>query len=419
MTAHKFLKFWIILSLLILGIVITLNYIIDPYLLYGTKRIEGFNNVKPAAGNVSYQSKIYLAHRLDINALVIGNSRPEMGINPDHAYFKNNHYKLYNLGQRGSSTATQYGYALDILRDKNIKMVMIGVDFIDFITSEENLSHPDQWPPQKSTQDNRRKYKWDGTYNDNYSCQYYKDIYLPLISLSTLQDSLITIFQQNSDASDLLNNGFNPAGDMQKATRTEGVKILFNQKTPQLIRSFTSRKWKIYSSHSLWSPSFNNLQFLLNYLQKNRIETKIFINPYHIQYLEIIEHSGLGPEFTDWKRQLTKMVAAVSKKGDFTLWNFSDPHIYNTEPILNTKKIPLKWFWEPAHYRKELGDLMINRMFSPSLPRDNKNQFGYQLTPENIDRHLADYQKRLKDYQNEYPEEYDFIKAKFLARIKP
>jgi hypothetical protein len=25
---------------------------------------------------------------------------------------------------------------------------------------------------------------------------------------------------------------------------------------------------------------------------------------------------------------------------------------------------PLQWFWEPAHYRQELGDLMVDAMLS-------------------------------------------------------
>lgn len=353
-----------IFSVLLFSGTVVINYFIDPYILHNTNRINGFNIIKPAAGSHSSQSKIHLAHEMDINALIVGNSRVEMGIDPDHSLFKKNNLRVFNLGQPGSNLSTQYGYALDILRGKDVKIALIAVDFIDFLTSEKNLSDPYHWPPKNTLSDYRRKFNWDGSPNGNYSYQYFKDIYLPLISLDTIQDSFQTLFNQRSKSANLLNNGFNPAEDMGQITHNEGVKTLFEQKIPQLITSFTSHSWKTNTPGYEWSPDFNKLQFLLNYLHTHEIETKVFINPYHIQYLEIIEYSGLTEEFTIWKKQLTKIISEISKDRKITLWDFSDPSNYICEPILSTSNKPLKWFWEPAHYRKELGDIMVNNMFT-------------------------------------------------------
>ncbi|VAV92396.1 hypothetical protein MNBD_ALPHA01-584 [hydrothermal vent metagenome] len=407
------------ISVLLFSSIIALNYFTDPYLLHGIKRINGFNKIKPAAGSHSSQSKIHLAHKADINLLIIGNSRPEMGIDPDHFFFKKNNLKAYNLAQPGSTLNTQYGYAMDILREKNIKIILIAVDFIDFLTPKKTMSDPYQWPPQKTSANKRQKFNWDGSVNTDYRYQYFKDIYLPLISLDTLQDSLRTLFNQRDNSSDLLNNGFNPAKDMEQITHTDGVKTLFKQKIPQVITSFTSQDWKTNTPGYNWSPDFNKLQFLLDYLQDKGIETKVFINPYHMQYLEIIENSGLSEEFAIWKKQLVRIVANTGKDGKITLWNFSDPDNYITEPMLNAGQIPLKWFWEPAHYRKELGNLMINTLFADHKPSmKNPKQFGYRLTPENIDFYLSEYTRNLKKYRDIYPEEATFIKLEFLQQTK-
>ncbi|MCF6214765.1 MAG: hypothetical protein L3J58_01175 [Emcibacter sp.] len=416
MTVGKFLKIWFIGAMLTFGIAVAFNYYVDPYALFGSQRIAGFNKIKPAAGSHSFQSKIHTAHKQEIDLLIIGNSRAEMGIDPDHSLFKKKKIRAYNLGQPGSQISTQYGYALDILREKEIKTIIISVDFLDFITSKHNVD-PYNWPPEKSSQDNRRKYNWDGSINDSYTFQYFKDVYVPLIALGTLQDSFRTIFSQNANSSNLLQNGFNPAANMLFATQNEGVTALFNQKIPQVITSFTARKFKIYTDGYQWSPQFNALKFFLDYLQSQDIEVIIFINPYHIQYLEIIEYSGLTEAFSTWKIQLVQIVENRHKK--ITLWNFSDPSSYTNEPILLSGNKPLKWFWEPAHYRKELGDLIVQNIFSEDieLVKDTR-QFGHILTSENISAYLAEYSVKLKKYRTEYPEESKSIAQKFRELTK-
>ncbi len=391
-----------------------LNYFVDPYILYGSQRIEGFNKIKPKAGTHSKQSKIHLARNSDINTLIVGNSRPEMGLDPEHKYFQRNGLNVFNFGQPGSSLSVQYGYALDILREKkNIKTVLISVDFIDFLTREKPVD-PYVWPPKNHSDDRRKKYNWDGSSNTDYSIQYMKDIYVPLIALGTLQDSLLTISGQRETASNLRNDGFNTGNDMRAATLSEGVKMLFSQKMPMLVKSFSSRPLKTYSVGTQWSPSFNKLSFLLKYLQNHNIQTKIFINPYHMVYLQTIDHSGLTDEFSIWKSQLIKMVSKISTDRNITLWNFSDPHSYISEPFLNRGNKPLHWFWEPAHYKTELGDIMINVMFSGSKKEIlNHENFGYMLTPENIDGYIEKYTENLQKWQALNPKEKKYVTSFF------
>ncbi len=42
----------------------------------------------------------------------------------------------------------------------------------------------------------------------------------------------------------------------------------------------------------------------------------------------------------------------------------------------------MKWFWEPAHYRKELGDIILARLLIEQ--RGISVNFGKRLTTENI-----------------------------------
>jgi hypothetical protein len=54
----------------------------------------------------------------------------------------------------------------------------------------------------------------------------------------------------------------------------------------------------------------------------------------------------------------------------------------------------MRWYWESVHYKRELGEMMLDQMLRGS-PTSN---FGVQLTADNLEMHLA----RLRDYQQQY-----------------
>ena len=58
------------------------NYLVDPYGLFGVKQIEGFNARKPASAERVRVIKSYLAEQTRPRTVIGGNSRPEMGLDP-------------------------------------------------------------------------------------------------------------------------------------------------------------------------------------------------------------------------------------------------------------------------------------------------------------------------------------------------
>ena len=39
-------------------------------------------------------------------------------------------------------------------------------------------------------------------------------------------------------------------------------------------------------------------------------------------------------------------------------------------PAAGVRSGPLRWFWEPSHYRSELGDLMLDTMLAGTCDAD-------------------------------------------------
>lgn len=313
MNTKKYISLWLALTLLLFCGIGAFNYVVDPYLLYLSPTYKKINLKKPKAGTHSRQTKIHIARTMEIDTLIIGNSRPELGLDPEHAYFTRNGMKVFNLGLPGSSLAMQYGYAIDLIRDKDIRTVLIGVDFNDYTMFPSADRDPYLWLPKKSGFDGRKKYNWAGKENPFYDLNYYKDHLLPLVSLGTLKDAITTTLNQSPDASNLTIRGFNPPEHMEAITRAEGVKTLFNQKNKNIAEIFSSRKWQVFSTGHQSSPEFEKLKFFLNYLESENVKTILFINPYHAHYLEVISQAGLYPEFEKWKRAVAGLVAPEGK----------------------------------------------------------------------------------------------------------
>jgi hypothetical protein len=82
---------------------VALVALIDPYRLYGITEIAGVNRVKPLPTRYQNQIKMHgaLEHRAD--TFILGNSRAELGLNPEHAALGSS---AFNLALAGTSLGT-------------------------------------------------------------------------------------------------------------------------------------------------------------------------------------------------------------------------------------------------------------------------------------------------------------------------
>ncbi|MBF0220187.1 MAG: hypothetical protein HQL49_11780, partial [Gammaproteobacteria bacterium] len=59
-------------------------------------------------------------------------------------------------------------------------------------------------------------------------------------------------------------------------------------------------------------------------------------------------------------------------------------------PAAGDKESEMRWHWESSHYKKELGDLVLDRIFDyHSADRKIPSDFGILLMPDNLEQHLA------------------------------
>ncbi|WP_163836283.1 hypothetical protein [Spartinivicinus ruber] len=348
------------------------NWFIDPYLMFSSPRISGFNYYKADINNYVRITKAYQPVRMSMDTLIVGNSRVEMGFDPNHQCF--NKHSVYNLAIPGAGIKMQLHYALNQIYQKNIKKIYIGVDFTDFLIDQKDYENQ-----QKNINLNiikRMKYNENGKKNEKYQWQYFIDSYQSLLTLNALNSSFKTILQQNSNASNRKDNGFNPAQDYLTVINEEGAIALFSQKLPELSARLSRPKY-LFDSAGNRSTDFDELENFIQIAKQKQISVKLFTNPFHNDYWKLINKYKLNNKYQQWLKILTDILE-TSKHPRLEFWDFASDRRFSNEQPTKTKGKALKWFWEPSHYRKSLGDIMLNVMNQSDCNATSK-QFGNKL----------------------------------------
>jgi len=372
----RFLK-WIVCSLGC-GILASLVFVIiaDPYDLYRIHSVKGFNTVKPVL--TRYVDEIKLARAIELNpdTLILGNSRAEIGLDPESPVLIKKGYSAYNLAIRGSAIVTAQRQ-LDYLISKDIKpkRIMIGVDFVDFV-------NPDG--PFKLTADNIAP-ETDHFAIDNYFWRFDS-----LFSMSSLKDSVSTLLIQNDgEAATMTARGFNPLNEYIPLARSEGYFVLFRQRAEENAKTYLRKR-----RGGLDESGFANLRAILRRAVQSDSDVVLIIYPYHAQILALFEETGLMPIFAQWKVRLVEEAdkyRQANRAGGIRVLDFSGYAEWQCEkiPAKGDLKSTVQWYWEAGHFKKSLGDKILERALvdleQVGSQSENGAKFGFDLRMSNID----------------------------------
>jgi hypothetical protein len=379
------------------------NYWVDPYGLFGTNRLTGFNELKPATSERVRVIKPYMASRLKPRTVIGGNSRPEVGIDPQSSCWKKSEQPIFNTGIPGAGVFMQVRYIQHAVESGDAQLVLLGLDFLDFLIDSSKPVQEIDWNHLGESFDGRLRSLQTGR-NLPITFQKFKDIFNGLFSLVTLQDSIITIIsQKNKHSATRREDGFNPGFDYQPIIHSEGQSVLFQQKNQEVSIRLRHDKLDVFDTSGQISVPFEALKRFLSWSKNRRLNVILFINPYHSDYLTLIKISGKWPIFEEWKRQIT----SIADKYAIPLWDFNTIDQYSTEspPLPGNKNSQLQWYWEPAHYRRELGDLMLASMLNRDCNAAQSNfRLGSKITIPILQAHLNSLASDLQRFIDENPQ---------------
>ena len=104
--------------------------LVDPYYVFGTPDIPGINVVRPRYENLLPAAKPYQVRRIRPDAVILGSSRAETGLDPRHPGWTGKN--VFNFGLPG---ATSYEVMLAFLHAQAsapLKQAVVGLDFFGF-----------------------------------------------------------------------------------------------------------------------------------------------------------------------------------------------------------------------------------------------------------------------------------------------
>ena len=339
--------------------------IVDPYGLYGIVWRADFNAVKPGLSRYQSQIKQEHAQRLRPQLIILGNSRAEIGFDP-RARALAAHGAGYNLAIPGTGLATSASQFAQLLRaGVQPRTVIMGMEFIDFLNpAAAQEKHPaPAAAPAPAPALGRAFWRVD-----------------TLFSLASLQDAVHTLrIQHDGEAATMSADGYNPLLEYGAHVRQDGYHKLFAQRAQESAASFQRK-----STRSLATGDFLSLRIFLLAMAATQADIRLVIYPYHAQMLAMLEAAGLWPLFDAWKAQLVLEIGAVKAHypdAHITLVDFSGYGAYNCEPIpaAQDRGAATRWYWEAGHFKKALGDIVLQRLMSDTAMVATDGQFGMPL----------------------------------------
>ncbi len=364
------------------------NLVVDPYGIFRIVDIERFNHVKPYPDHDLETIKAYALRRVRPTALILGNSRAEIGFDPEYPAWRAAGYSpVYNAAIPGADLGAGWRLLKTSAGEAKPKFVLLGVDFFDFPILPE--PKPEESP--SGAGDARGDLLWSmrGT-----------------LTMQTLLDSATTLRRQfQANPAQLTELGFNPLLEYRDIARVEGYWPLFRQRAEENAKNHGRKPRNLFLSGTGTSPHFDAVRSVVRWARDSDVELTMVIYPYHVQLLLLIRELGLWPLYEEWKKEMTQIVdtEASASNHRIELIDFGVVSAYSVEaiPPKGDKTSATRWYWEAGHFKKELGDLILAQCLGQKA--SSSPFFGVPLSRRNIADHLATQSSALAAYSAEHP----------------
>ncbi len=400
-------------ALLVMGVTIVLNVIVDPYAMYRLSVTKGFNSHKPAVYHRVRLAKAYDVRRIAPRTIILGTSRTHLGIRPSHEAWPVDSRPVYNLAFDGATTKEMYYYLRHAQAVQPLRRVLLGLDTYHLTTAPGTV-RPDF--DEQLLLDDRSVW--------SKGKMYLADLKL-LISFDTLMESIATIRAQDQSPAEWFAADGQRLGEVffhqpGEHFQTLGPRAYFDEIDKQEVGY--KLEWRIPAksrSSAKQAPdmqadgitSLGYIQRIVEFCRANNIELLTYITPSHAHQMEISAATGEWQNIENGKRALVQILADEARKHPeqavFPLYDFSGYSSVTTETLPPVgSRDELKYYWESSHFKDKTGNLVLNRIFNQgSVPVD----FGVRLTSETIDGALAVTRAKQQAYRATHPEDIALI----------
>ncbi|MBD9355705.1 hypothetical protein [Methylomonas albis] len=395
--ANNYLRCWSSCVIGLLLLVAGFNWFVNPFSIFNAPAIPHFNANKPDYASHLRLTHVYRVENLRPNCVFLGTSRAGRGLSPNHPLLAN--LNCYNMALPSASMyqlrrGFQHAQAINPQ-----KLVILTLDLRVF--------HPET-DTSGAFSDMRLAVDENGEKQFNLFSARLPDMASSLISVSALQASLTTIRKQSWVKDTLATNGFwLPLTDEFDHVKT------FDFYTRTYVGQFKEMR----QNSTGFQKSLDEFRLLLREAHTQNVELKLIIHPAHAWQWQTLLLSDLWSRFETMKYQMVEInaqEASWANQQPYPIWDFSGSYGPSLEPVPTKQGELMHWFWEPAHYKQVLGDLILDRVLGEKPPTDAAfADFGARLDNGGLEIHLT----KLRGLQDIYAAGHPIDMAKIQSIV--
>lgn len=340
---------------------------IDPLGIVGAPRVTALNAKKPLLDHHHELARWRAAIRLCPKAGVFGNSRAEIGFDPEHPAFAARGVDGFNHAIPGTSINTA-SHQLEWLAHAGCspRLVVLGVEFFDFLGGDA---------PQPEEPRVHAAPQLDASV-----------LAETVFSLTAIRDAMATVALQHSNHPALTTpRGFNPLHHYELEVARSGHNAMFRQRAQESLKYWARKPRRLATATGGASADAMALETFLHRASAEADEVHLVIYPYHAQIRLMIERTELTDLYHQWKRELLAAAQRASgRRAKVRLWDFSalGDETLESIPLPGDRRSRMTNYWEAGHFKKELGDRMLSQMLQ------GQGGFGVLLEPAMLERWL-------------------------------
>ncbi len=365
MTAQQFVQRFLIASFILLAIIGAFNRVVDPFWYYRDSEIDGFNAIKTKFSRFERDVKPALLVREQAQAIILGSSYSEIGLDPDHPDFtQQGQLKSMNFALAGAvweRVQCEFEFAI---QHAPIKRAVVGI----FLGTA--MPHADC----------AKQFSNIGTINSGEL----------LFSSRALIASVQTIKGQKTEQPSHTRSGMyfytrGTAGVDQRFREEFALQTMANPKCLQTV----SNNYQEPQALSAASFDISGLQHVINLAKQQGVELVLYIYPHHANALELEQQCGT--QLNRWQA----MLQLAQLNANVPIWYFDGYNSMMAEPIAS-----LTTYWQDAaHFNYELGNILLTDMFSGKPP-----SLGHLLNAQTLNEQYRQFLQQRTEYLHAHTE---------------
>lgn len=363
MNSKKWIKILLILCVLGVGFVGLINYVVDPYGYNNKIILNKLNSKKYSNTSMTTRFKANILEHGEFDSIMLGTSR--IGVmNPDivNKYLESN---TFNLEYPGSNAVIQNKLFKYASHFNEIKYLIYGIDFMAF---NKNRVIKNDFKEFNDLEEKIDNFKTISNFDLYFNVEtFIKSIKLVISNI---------LNKQAIEVMYLSKNGMRDYRNFIEENKNGKLKL--DDEINKSIKSYFS-EIGIYKNYEFSYEYLDYFKNTLQYCKNNNIEVLVYIPPMYSEHFDAINSAGYFDEFELFKKELVKITDFI----DFTGHNTISENKNN--------------YWDSSHLRVEMTKQIMARIFNDKSI-DIPQNFGILVTKENIDEHLSNLRKQIKEY---------------------